>query len=137
MWYDILILFITPPCLPLSFRQRRIRLGRKGEERIDNNKSMPGSETSTSIMFFYIYVLESLKNNELYIGFTDALRERIEKHNRGAVVSTKRYRPWRLIYYEACLNKQDAQRREKYFKTSQGRRLMKRRLKEYFYITNK
>lgn len=42
-------------------------------------------------------------------------------------------RPWELIYYEVCLHKDDAKRREKYLKTSQGIRLIKRRLKEYFY----
>ncbi|MBI4135167.1 GIY-YIG nuclease family protein [Candidatus Uhrbacteria bacterium] len=89
-------------------------------------------------MFFYVYVLESLKKRaELYIGYTDNLRKRLEKHNLGAVTSTKRYLPWKLIYYESCLNKMDAQRREKYLKTNQGSRLLKRRLKEYFYLTNK
>lgn len=88
-------------------------------------------------MFFYMYVLQSLKNGELYIGYTENLKVRLEKHNHGAVPSTKRYMPWKLIYYEACLNQEDAQRRERYFKTSQGRRLMKRRLKEYFFLLKK
>lgn len=94
---------------------------------------MPGSENSRLIMFFYVYVLESKKNGELYIGYTDNLKKRIKEHNQGLNTSTKPYRPWQLIYYEACLNKEDAKRREKYFKTSQGRKLLKRRLKEYFY----
>lgn len=89
-------------------------------------------------MFFYVYVLESIKKKgELYIGYTDDLKQRVEKHNRGAVTSTKPYLPWRVIYYEAGLNRRDAQRREKYLKTNQGSRLLKRRLKEYFYLTNK
>jgi putative endonuclease len=78
-------------------------------------------------------VLESLKNANLYTGFTDDLKKRFEKHNKGLVHSTKPYKPWKLIYYEACLNKKDAMRREKYLKTSQGIRLMKRRLKEHFH----
>ena len=41
--------------------------------------------------------------------------------------------PWRLIHYEAYRNEDDAKRREKYLKTSQGSRLLKRMLKEYFY----
>ena len=85
------------------------------------------------IMFFYVYLLKSLNFNEFYIGYTNNLRERLEKHNHGLVFSTKRYMPWQLIYYEACLNQEDAKRREKYFKTSQRSRLLKRRLKEYFY----
>lgn len=96
--------------------------------------SMPGSENSRLIIFFYVYVLESKKKEGgLYIGYTNDLKKRIKEHNQGLNTSTKPFRPWQLIYYEACLNKEDAKRREKYFKTSQGRRLLKRRLKEYFY----
>ena len=81
---------------------------------------------------FHAYVLQSLKYDELYIGYTDDLKRRLKEHNQGGTPSTKRYMPWKVIYYEACLHKTDAMRREKYFKTSQGRRLFKRRLKEYF-----
>jgi putative endonuclease len=42
-----------------------------------------------------------------------------------------------LIYYEACLNEEDAKRREKYLKTSQGRRMLKIRIKEYLYARRK
>jgi len=94
---------------------------------------MPGSENSTKIMFFYVYVLESIKNGNLYVGWTDDLRKRLKEHNRGLSFSTKPYLPWQLIHYEAYRNKKDAQRREKYLKTNQGARLLKRMLKEYFY----
>ena len=82
---------------------------------------------------FYTYILHSKKFDELYIGYTTDLRRRFEEHNRGVNFSTKRYRPWVIIYYEACLNEQDAKRREGYLKTTQGGRLLKRRLKEYLY----
>ncbi|KKR45349.1 MAG: Excinuclease ABC subunit C [Parcubacteria group bacterium GW2011_GWA2_40_14] len=81
---------------------------------------------------FYTYILKS-KSGELYIGCTSDLKRRFVEHNQGLNPSTKRYRPWVIIYYECCLNKVDAKRRERYFKTTQGRRLLKRRLKEYFY----
>ena len=84
-------------------------------------------------MFFYVYVLLSLINNGLYIGYTTDLRKRVKEHNQGLNFSTKPYKPWKLIYYEACLNEIDAKRRERYLKTNQGGRLLKRRLKEYFY----
>lgn len=67
------------------------------------------------------------------MGYTDNLKRRFAEHNRGLNLSTKRYMPWTIIYYEACLNEIDAKRREKYLKTTQGRRLMKRRIKEYLY----
>jgi len=85
---------------------------------------------------FYTYVLESV-NGDLYTGYTIDLRKRVSEHNQGLNSSTKRYGPWKLIYYEASLNEKDARRREKYLKTSTGRRLVKRRLKEYFYSKKK
>lgn len=82
---------------------------------------------------FYVYIIESINSDNLYIGFTNDLKVRLEKHNRGLNFSTKLNKPWRLIKYEAYLNEKDARRREKYLKTSQGSRLLKRMLKEYFY----
>ena len=84
-------------------------------------------------MFFYVYVLASTINGELYIGSTNNLVRRVKEHNLGLNTSTKPYKPWKLIYYEACINEHDAKRREMYLKTTQGRRLLKRRLKEYFF----
>ncbi len=82
---------------------------------------------------FYVYVIESITANELYVGFTTDIKKRLNEHNNGQNTSTKRYVPWNLIYYEACLNDEDAKRREKYLKTSQGRRMLKARIKEYLY----
>lgn len=84
-------------------------------------------------MFFYTYILQSIKHEDLYVGYTTDLKERLKKHNNGFNVSTKSHRPWILIFYEAYRNEKDAKRREKYLKTSQGSRLSKRMLKEYFY----
>ncbi len=82
---------------------------------------------------FYVYILQSLKDDSLYIGYTNDLTKRFKEHNRGKVYSTKRKIPWILIHYEAYLNSRDATRREQYLKTNQGSRLLKRMLKEYFY----
>ena len=94
---------------------------------------MPGSRNSTAIVFYYVYVLESLKNLQFYIGYTVDLNKRLKEHNRGLNISTRPYTPWRIIFFEAYRNKEDARRREGYLKTSQGARLLKRMLKEYFY----
>lgn len=88
-------------------------------------------------MMYYTYILESIAHQELYIGYTNDLRRRFSEHNNGESKHTSKFRPWRIIYYEACLNKKDAERRELYFKTSQGRRLLRRRLKEYMYKKGK
>ena len=82
---------------------------------------------------FYVYILQSLKNGELYIGQTSDLKNRFFKHNKKLNSSTKRYAPWKLIYYEACLEQSDAIRREMYLKTTQGGRLLKRRIKDYVF----
>jgi len=84
---------------------------------------------------FYNYVLQSVANSSLYIGYTSDLQKRFREHNNGFNPSTKKFLPWRLIYYEACINEKDAKRREVYLKSAQGRRLLKRRLKEYFYLS--
>lgn len=84
-------------------------------------------------MFFYVYALESKIHNKLYIGSTNNLVRRVKEHNLGLNQSTEAYKPYTLIYYEACLNEKDAKRREGYLKTSQGGKLLKRRLKEYLF----
>ena len=86
---------------------------------------------------FYVYALQSEKNGQLYIGFTSDLKHRLSEHNQGLNFSTKRYMPWKLVYYEACLKESDARRREKYLKTTQGGRLLKRRIKDYLYDRRK
>lgn len=82
-------------------------------------------------MFFYIYVLESLKDKERYVGYTQNLRRRLEEHKKGLSFATKSRLLFRLIYFEGCLNKEDAKRREGYLKTTQGRRFLGLRLQEY------
>ena len=83
-------------------------------------------------MFYYIYILKSLKDGKLYTGYTSDLKLRFESHQKGLVESTKNRRPLKLIYSEACLNRQDATHREKYLKTAYGKRYIKSRLKFYF-----
>jgi len=78
-----------------------------------------------------VYVLQRLKDKYFYIGYTSNLKIRIEKHNKGLVPTTKNRRPLRLLYYEDCLNKNDAIKREKYLKTSWGKRYIKNRLNNY------
>jgi putative endonuclease len=90
---------------------------------------MPGNTTSS--IFFYVYVLESLKDKKRYIGYTNNMRRRVEEHNKGLSFSTKFRLPFRLIYFEGCTNQQDAKRREDYLKTTQGRRFLGLRLTEY------
>jgi len=82
-------------------------------------------------MFYYVYVLKSGKDKKLYTGYTNNLKLRFEQHQKGKVESTKDRRPFKLIYYEACLNQQDATHREKYLKTYHGKLFLRNRLKSY------
>ena len=82
-------------------------------------------------MLYYTYVLLSERDGHFYTGFTSNLKLRFEQHNKGLVESTKDRRPLQLLYYEACLNQNDATRREKYLKTYHGKMFLKRRLKSY------
>ena len=80
---------------------------------------------------YFTYVLTSGKDNKLYIGYTSNLKSRLKKHDSGKVFATKDRLPLKLIYCELCLNKYDAIKREKYFKTGFGRRFLKNRLENY------
>ena len=80
---------------------------------------------------YYTYVLHSEKDKGLYTGTTKNLELRFEQHNKGLVKSTKQRTPLRLIYYEACLDQDDAIRREKYLKSYHGKMFLKNRLKSY------
>lgn len=82
-------------------------------------------------MYFYVYVLQSEKDHFLYTGYTNNLNNRISQHNKGEVESTKMRLPFKLIYWEGCLNQQDATQREKYLKTAWGKRYLKNRIKNY------
>jgi len=79
-------------------------------------------------MFYYTYVLQSQTDKKLYIGWTDNLILRISKHNQGLVKSTKFRKPFKLVYYEACLSKIKVIKREKQLKTGFGRKYLKRRI---------
>lgn len=61
---------------------------------------------------FYVYILRSLKDRNLYTGSTNDLKRRLAEHNGGKVFSTKERVPFELIYYEAYKSEKDARHRE-------------------------
>lgn len=81
-------------------------------------------------IMYFVYVLLSKKDKRFYIGFTNNLETRIRQHNSGQVTSTKSRRPVELVYYEAYKYKEDAMKQELFYKTGQGRRVLKSRLKK-------
>jgi putative endonuclease len=80
---------------------------------------------------WYVYVLQN-KRQRWYIGSTRNLQKRILQHNSGKNKSTKYGVPWKVIYCEIGINKQDALARERYLKSGMGRKYLKNRLKFFF-----
>ena len=79
----------------------------------------------------YTYVLQSQKDKKFYTGYSADLKGRFEKHKAGKVSSTRKRLPVQLVYYEACLDKSDAQHRERYLKSHHGKLFLGNRLKSY------
>lgn len=86
----------------------------------------------TTLTKWYVYLLSSQRTGKWYTGSTKSLQKRILSHNAGSNQSTKHGRPWKLIYCEISLNRDDARAREKYLKTAMGRKYLKNRLKLFF-----
>ncbi len=81
---------------------------------------------------YYIYILESQNEKDWYIGYTSNLKKRLAQHVSGQEGQTTRNKiDWKLIYYEAYLNKKDAQGRERFLKSGSGRRYIKKQLTNY------
>jgi len=74
---------------------------------------------------FTVYAIKSLVHKFIYVGMTEKLEERLVKHNKGYVRSTKRYAPFKLIYSEICESGQQARDREKFLKSTSGKRFLK------------
>ena len=81
---------------------------------------------------YYIYLLISNKDGDQYTGLTETVDQRLKDHNSGKVVSTKNRRPLELIYFEAYLDKRDAEGRERFLKSGSGKRFLRKQLKHYF-----
>ncbi|MBI2034453.1 MAG: GIY-YIG nuclease family protein [Candidatus Levybacteria bacterium] len=85
--------------------------------------------------FYYVYLIQGLKSAKWYTGYTNDLRNRFDQHQSNKSKYTKGRGPFRLIYYEACLNEFDAKARERYLKSGMGRRYLKNRIKRFLSLT--
>lgn len=70
---------------------------------------------------YFVYVLQSLKNDRYYTGSTDDLERRLSEHNTGQSTYTRLTRPYKLVYSESFETRSEAVKRERYFKTGKGR----------------
>src|SRR3989344_8606984 len=84
---------------------------------------------------WYTYLIQSKNDKRWYTGCAADLRKRFKEHNKGLVSSTKGRGTFRLVYYEACFNRDDAFARERYLKSGMGKRYLKNRLKRFLSFT--
>jgi len=75
---------------------------------------------------FYVYILQSEKDQRTYVGYTNNLKQRLREHNKGSVRTTRNRRPLRLIFSENYNSKEQAEKREVYWKSGAGRRKLKK-----------
>ena len=85
---------------------------------------------------YYVYILLSCKDSNIYTGYSSDLKRRFNQHQLGLVKSTKNRRPLKLIYYEAYISKKDAQIREKYLKSGgKAKNSLKLQIKNSLIVT--
>ena len=80
----------------------------------------------------YVYVIRSEKDGRFYVGLTSNVEKRVSQHNAGRTRSTKAYRPWKLFFFEECLNRIEARKREKYLKSGYGKQWIKEKYKRSY-----
>jgi predicted GIY-YIG superfamily endonuclease len=78
---------------------------------------------------YYVYIIQSINfSKEIYIGFSSNLKERIREHNSGDSPHTKKFKPWKIVFYSAFENKKTAIEFEDYLKSGSGRSFRNKRL---------
>ena len=77
---------------------------------------------------FFAYVIKSINHNFYYKGHCENLEERLSQHNSGMTESIRPYIPFNLIYSEPFYSREEAKKREKYFKSAAGRRFLKKKI---------
>ena len=87
------------------------------------------AKNGLKLFMYFVYILKSRNyQKEIYKGHTDNLKKRFKEHNQGIVAHTKKFRPWKLIFFCCFPDKEKAIKFEKYLKTSSGIAFMRKRL---------
>ena len=74
---------------------------------------------------YFVYAIRSQKDGRIYVGLSSDVQRRLSEHNAGYVFSTKGFLPWKLIYKEKVMNRKEARKKEKYYKSGFGKELLK------------
>jgi putative endonuclease len=94
-----------------------------------DNSSLSIRETGFFVMKYFVYIIESLKDGSYYVGSTQDLNERMERHNQGRSTYTKPKRPWDLVYTEEHPNRSSAIKREKEVKSKKSKEFIEQLLR--------
>lgn len=78
-------------------------------------------------MNYYVYILLSSKNNDIYVGNTNDLQKRVNLHNKGKIKSTKGYRTWKLLEYKQFKTRSEAVKHEKFLKNHQQKEIIRKK----------
>ncbi len=77
---------------------------------------------------FYTYIIQSDIDQTLYIGLTNNIQQRLERHNAGSEEYTSKKRPWQILFYAAFRTRLEAAQFEKYLKSGSGREFIRKRI---------
>ena len=94
-----------------------------------SNLALSANTFSRLIFMFYVYILK-LNNGQLYTGYTADLRRRLSEHQAGKSAFTSERLPVELIHYEAYKLESDARRRERFLKSSEGKEMLRRQIRD-------
>ena len=75
---------------------------------------------------FYVYILRSLKNGSFYVGSTQDLTKRVERHNLGGNLYTRKFKPFELVWSEVYNTRAEAVRRECQVKQWKSKKALER-----------
>lgn len=82
------------------------------------------------ISMYTVYAILSEVDGRIYVGMTQDTEKRIKEHNSGKTRSTKGYRPWRIFFTEEHDSREEARKRELYWKSGTGKEQLKELLSE-------
>lgn len=86
----------------------------------------PKARRPAPSIMYTVYILQSLKDNKTYIGFTNNFVRRYKEHNSGQSKSTKYRAPFKLLFKEEFEDIKEAKKREQWWKNSVGRKYLKK-----------
>jgi putative endonuclease len=97
------------------------RNGRNGSTPFRGTTGRIESFNAAFFMLFYTYILYSEKYDRFYIGYSEDIHIRFERHNKKMVNSTKPFVPWTIVYFETQPTKAAAVKRESEIKNKKSR----------------